>query len=457
MSVLCTCGGSAGGAVKTSGGARAEVEVSGASPSSVVGASEATREESGESSPPARSSPLARSRAAAALSPRYEPNLVREALDRTAAAPDERARLGVRLSLVDQGPDAPWLIAIVNRGTEPIRVVPDLRTLSLTITAPPPGSAPGKRAKSFRAPKPVTCALPRDLAPNDEDATLSTLLEPGEGLIDSFDPRLYCLSMVGPSPLVPGATVVARLGWAEKIKTVWRQGKREPVLLEQSPPFLVRRVVPEGALASTESESESESESVPDARAPSASLHSDADGIKQLVAQSISLGPEYAPVPAPPDPQPLGLVLTRGSDAKTEREATLSVTVVNRGKRPERVFFRRELLSFEVSGPSGVVSCEPGPDSRAPDPFSVSVLQPGAKISATSRLVELCPPGAFRRPGLYLVHARFEGVGGASDPNLPPAFAGRLVSRAPAQIRVRQGWGRLPPQREPERVRVGMH
>jgi hypothetical protein len=174
-----------------------------------------------------------------------------------------------------------------------------------------------------------------------------------------------------------------------------------------------------------------------------------------LLTTPITLGEEYAPKPAPPSREPLRLVLTRGSDARTEREATISVSLVNQSKKAERVFFRRELVSFEVSGPGGVVSCEPGPDLRAPDPASVKALKPGGRISATSRLIELCPAGALRRPGLYLVHGRFEGIGGTTDPQAPPAFQGRLISHEPVQIRVRRGWGTLPPQREPARVRVG--
>jgi hypothetical protein len=355
------------------------------------------------------------------------------------------------LALVDQGPDAPWLLAIVNRGTEPLRVTPDLRTLSLLVTAPKPEVDPAKKTKTPRAPKPVTCALPRDLTPSEEDPTLDTVLEPGEGLVDSFDPRLYCLSIAGKSPLVPGAEVVARLGWAEKTKAVWKKGKREQVVVEQSAPFLVRRVAADGSLPAAEPAPKSTSSESEAGAAP----RSDASGIKQLVAASITLGTEYEPRAAAPDPEPLGLLLTRGSDARTERDATISVSLVNQSKKAERVFFRRELVSFEISGPSGVVTCEPGPDRRAPDRSSVRTLRPGGRISATSRLIEMCPQGALRRPGLYLVHGRFQGIGGAADPQAPPAFEGRLVSHQPVQIRVRRGWGPLPPQREPERVRVG--
>jgi hypothetical protein len=371
---------------------------------------------------------------------------VRQAIDQTATAPDERVRLGLRLALVDQGPNTPWLIAIVNRGTESVRVVPDLRTLSLEVTAPTPEASPGKRAP--RAPKPVTCTLPRDLFPSEEDLELEQVLRPGEGLVDSFDPRLYCLPKSGVSPLVPRATVVGRLGWTEKTKTVWKKGKREQVVLEQTAPFLARRDMPEGTLPAAPpagSEASADHTSAP---------RSDAEAIKQLIATPITLGDEYQKPPPPSEPEPVRLVLSRGSDARTEADATITVALVNSGKKSERFFFRRELVSFEVSGPSEVLSCEPGPDERAPDRGSLTTLRPGGRISAVSRLIELCPQGAFRRPGLYLVHARYDSAA-VRDAKLPAFFQGTLLSREPVVVRIHHGWGELKPQRRPERVEIG--
>ncbi|MGC4092351.1 MAG: hypothetical protein QM756_31610 [Polyangiaceae bacterium] len=95
--------------------------------------------------------------------PAHDPALVRTAVDATAAAPDERARLGLRLAVVDQGPDMPWLIALVNRGTQALRVVPDLRTLSLEITppAPEPESKEQARAEAAQAGDVRAAARPR--------------------------------------------------------------------------------------------------------------------------------------------------------------------------------------------------------------------------------------------------------------------------------------------------------
>ncbi|MFZ5894409.1 MAG: hypothetical protein ACOY0T_25330 [Myxococcota bacterium] len=378
--------------------------------------------------------------------PTYDPTLVRAAVDATASAPDERTRLGLRLAIVDQGPDAPWLLAVVNRGTEAVRIVPDLRTLSLEVTPPPVEPDPKKKIKP-RAPKPVTCTLPRGVVPSEPDASLELQLEPGEGIVDSFDPRLYCLPVGGKSPLVAGANVVVRLGWPEKTKTVWKKGKKTTRVVEQTAPFLARRVTVAGSLPEASEPKPREKDE--DRLEPL----SDAQAIKQLPAAPLTLGSAYTRE-KPPAPEGLELVLTRGSDAGTERDATIAVSLVNHSKKAERVFFRRESISFEVSGPDGLVACEPGPDNRAPDRSSFVNLKPNGRLSAVSRLIELCPQGAMRRPGLYLVHGRYDGLRN-SDPQGPRTFTGRVASREPVAIRVRRGWGDLPAQRAPERVRVG--
>jgi len=390
--------------------------------------------------------------------PAHDPNLVRQALDLSAAGPgDGRARLGLRLAVVEQGPDRPWLVAVVNRGTAPARVVFDLRTLSLEVTPklPEPLASQKKRAQP-KPPKPIVCALPRDVVPKSEQRDLETELLPGEALVDSFDPRLYCMPQKGVSPLTPGATVVARLGWSEATRKVWRKGKADRVVLEQRAPFIARAPGDVPAMPSPGAQPaprRREPAVPPEGSAPD----SDRFGVKILEAPSLSLGDAYDEPPAESEPEserraPLAL-LASGSDASTERDATVTVTLLNRSDEAYDVHFRREFVSFELSGPSGFVSCEPGPDDRAPDRALFSRLVPGRRLAAKSRLIELCPPGALRAPGLYLVHARFDAAPGGSSAQKP--FWGRVVSRKPATVRVRKGWGELSAQHAPLRVRVG--
>jgi len=388
--------------------------------------------------------------------PSYDPKLVRQALDLSAQdPPDGRARLGLRLAVVEQGPDRPWLVALVNRGTEPTSVVFDLRTLVLEVTPKP--AEPDPNAKSWRGPpkpaKPTICALPKDVVPKSEQRNLETQLLPGEALIDAFDPRLYCMPQKGATPLAPGATVVVRLGFSEKTKNVWRKGKLERVVVEQAPPFLarLRQAAPSMPKPGSGAPPEPSAPSAVDSGAPA----SDRFAVKLLTAPGFSLGDEYADAgPEPDRREPLALVAS-GSDASTEREATVTVSLSNRSDDAYDVHFRREFVSFEVSGPAGFVECNAGPDDRSPDKALFSRLRPGRTLAARSRLIELCPAGALRTPGLYLVYARFDAApGGASASEIKP-FWGRVVSRKPATVRVRKGWGELAAQHAPLRVRVG--
>jgi hypothetical protein len=66
----------------------------------------------------------------------------------------------------------------------------------------------------------------------------------------------------------------------------------------------------------------------------------------------------------------------------------------------------------------------------------------------------MCPAHAFARPGLYLVHARFDAADAGTEYGLH-AFMGRLVSQKPALVRVRQGELPFTPSNGTEHVHVG--
>jgi len=93
---------------------------------------------------------------------------------------------------------------------------------------------------------------------------------------------------------------------------------------------------------------------------------------------------------------------------ENEDSATVTVQLSNRGSRPETVYFRRELVTFEVSSVDGTATCDPGPDDRSPDRLAFTHLGPGRSLAVTSRLEEMCEKDTFARPGLYLVRARFD-------------------------------------------------
>jgi hypothetical protein len=352
------------------------------------------------------------------------------------------APLGLRFEIVELGAELPWAFAIVNRGTEAAVVDFDARLLTLEIKPPVPAPVTDKagRVKPAKPVKPVLCRLPADVVPGSVDAALAIKLEPGEGLVQNFDPRLYCLGKA-PWPLVEGATVSPRFGWAPKLKVSWKAGKREEKPGVQSEPFVAEPSEADGSLPGAETSDTSERR------------------IKELSGTPLQLGSDFGgPLPPPPGAAapPPGLELSlSGGDAANEGAVTATTTITNRGKRKQDLYFRRELVTYEVSGPDGVFQCDPEPDKRSPaDRSAVQTLGPGGKLSAVSRLIEMCPAHTFARPGLYLVHARFDAADPATDLGFK-AFMGRLVSKKPALVRVRQGELPFTPASGAVHVRVG--
>ncbi|HEX6271668.1 MAG TPA: hypothetical protein VFZ53_01445 [Polyangiaceae bacterium] len=393
--------------------------------------------------------------AAEATPPRPDPVLVKKLADRAGqSAPDESGALGLRFEVVEMGPDAPWGFAVVNRGTEPVEVAFDSRLLVLEVEPPP-----DPNAKKW-APKPKTriCKLPDELRPSRVDHELVLKLEPGHGMVESFDPRLYCLPEKGASPFVTGARVTARFGWAPKTKSVWKGGKREEVPLPQTDPF-VAEVAPaedekDGGSPALASDAGEPSEAASGTGDGGAALQ-DARAVKELRGTPFELGAEYAPPKADAArSEPLALVLKAGSDARDETQATVTLTLVNHSGRARHVYMRREFVSFQVSGPDGVVTCDPQPDTRAPDRQAFSLLNAGGSLTLTSRLVELCPDDTFARPGLYVVNAQLDTFANGAEFGFD-AYVGRLVAERPVVVRVRTGSLPFPGGRVTQELKVG--
>jgi len=363
--------------------------------------------------------------------------------------------LGLRFEVLEQGSVLPWAFAVVNRGTEAAVIDFDARLLTLEILPPtPPPEVPSdkakvsKPAKAKKPPKPVLCRLPADVVPSSVDPALAIKLEPGEGLVMNFDPRLYCLGKT-PSPLVEGAQVSAHFGWPLKMKVTWKGGKREEQPGVQREPFVAEPSEAQGSLpvANTPRAAQKDEASEPSERR-----------IKELHGTPFTLGSNFgaSKLPAGAAAPPPGLELSlSGSDAADEGAVTATTTFTNRGRRKQDLYFRREMVTYEVSGPDGVFQCDPKPDRRSPaDRSAVQTLRPGGKFSAVSRLIEMCPAHTFARPGLYLVHARFDAADPATDLGFN-AFMGRLISTKPALVRVRRGELPFTPSSGAVRVRVG--
>ncbi|MEZ4225419.1 MAG: hypothetical protein R3B13_30990 [Polyangiaceae bacterium] len=323
----------------------------------------------------------------------------------------DASKAGVRFEVSERGPRLPWQLTIENTGSTPVRLSADPRLLAFDVTVP------GRKKLEH-------CRLPADLVPRRVDPRTFVILAPGEGVSHPFDPRLYCFAAGGQWRLVPGAIIEPRFGFAKRTKTTWKHGKRVEVDAKQSPPFVAHVLDDERVEIDDDT----------------------TEGIKELSGPSFALRSEYARWAKTRleedrphvDKAPIQMKLNQGSDARAEINASLSLTLKNKTKHSERLYFRRELVSFEVMGPDGLVTCDAQPDLRSPDPQAFLSLRAGGSMTITSRLVELCPRGAFARPGLYLVHARLDANEDGNEFGID-AFTGRIVSAAPATVRIRTG------------------
>jgi hypothetical protein len=323
--------------------------------------------------------------------------------------------------------------------------------------------------------------------------------------VEAFDPRLYCLPEKGVSPFEAGAVVSARFGYPPKTKVVWKGGRHEEVLPDQPPPFLAFVIParddddddddhrhrrgrkwrhdherhagrsaeqdddePEDPLAGPSDRRNRGHGAAPagpsDAGGSSAPGDDDegvdedaedqpTEGVKELHATPIELGSDYA-LPEPERRDRLALELVRGSDASSRAAATVTLKLTNHEKMARRIYLRRELASFRVTGPDGTITCDPQPDDRAPDRQAFTMLSAGRSITLTSRLAELCPDDVFQRPGLYVIEGRLDAFATGEEYGFD-AFVGRLVSSRSVVVRVRSGSLPFPGPRLLERVRVG--
>lgn len=367
---------------------------------------------------------------------------------------------GLQLSLVERGPRHPWRLMIKNRGSDTVVLVSEARLLMLEV------EVPGKK-------DPVHCILPDNMRSEGQVRMRKMRLEPGEVVVRRVDPRFYCFEEGDQNVLVPGALIKPSYGWPDETKTVWKGGKRISETLPPSEPFVAylapkerRRwgrhrdedETPDGtnddnaeahdASELVDDETELAELTGEDEAAPPQPADDeedapdpDAPGVRNLQGRPFALGSKYAlwsDVGLEGDSRaPLRLRISRGSDAENERLVTVTVGMTNQTSSPMKLFFRRELLSFDVLGPPGEVKCEIDPEAREPEKQAFMTLAPGRELTMTSRLVELCPRGTFFHPGLYLVNATLH----ASDRGERfgmDAFVGEVSSVKPRPVRVRR-------------------
>ena len=348
---------------------------------------------------------------------------------------------GLVLHVTERGPGEPWIIAVSNEGTEAAHMVADTRLIWLEVTLP-------------GAKKTSRCRLPDELLPKEAEPRLDIELSPGEYVAQLIDPRLYCFASGDQKQLVPGARVVAHLGWPEAPnKTTWERGKQASSPVPQPPPFIAHRSsvdveqslsARKAALKVAKAVKYNKGVTRPTEAALGVPLPAGID--KQIAGPELTLRVPYAEwsskaqsaAQAGASENPLDIRLVQGSDARTEHDATVQFTLRNRSKRKLFLYFRREFVTFEVIGPNGVTICSPAPDDRSPDRHAFVSLAPGAKQTYSTRLAEMCPKDTFDMPGLYLVSARYDATETGTEWNLA-AYTGTIATDRPANVRIRTG------------------
>lgn len=344
----------------------------------------------------------------------------------------------LKLEVTEAGPEQLWTVHLSNLGEFPIGVVADAGLLWFQI------DVPGRTA-------PQTCRLPAPLWPKTMRRRAQTVLEPGQRFSRRFDPRFFCFADLTQAVLVPGARVTPFFGWPLDTRVVRVKGKRTTETLPPTAPFVAWAMAapeprPEPGTRPSESD-ESDEDSAADSTeifgaqdsSSEAPSPPPAEGIKHIGGATFELSSAYAPWSQPlPELAPgLHTLALAGSDAEDERNVTVTVSVVNTSKLAQQVFLRREVISYDVTGPDGTFHC-PTTELGPPDIASFTTLRPRDSKRFVVRLIEMCPRGSLSRPGLYEVHATLQakhsGRSVGSD-----AFVGSLKAPRPALVRVRSG------------------
>ncbi len=329
----------------------------------------------------------------------------------------------VTLQVDAPDPVGPWKMVVTNKGEIPVRLAADGRLLTLEL--PPRADADTDRpTKRRKPPGPLVCKLPLPLKPSSVTEDRAVVLGAGARYEEVFSPALYCFSDATAKALVPGAQVVAKLGFS----VATPKGPRKPP--PARPPFVVEPAV----------------------RNPTVS------GIKELISDSFVIAAATPPSPAAaqqaqdasdPNGPKLELVVPARVDTPDERTVSMTIAVKNTGGRAIPIHVRRDNLMFDIDGPSGSAHCGDPAERRAVPKEMFSSLAPGRSTSISVWVGEMCPDVAFDRPGLYRLRASLA-FPASSQPDAPRAWNKTVMAKDPILVRVREG--RLPFYTSPPQV-----
>jgi hypothetical protein len=336
----------------------------------------------------------------------------------------------VRMQLLTPSATGPWLMRVDNHGEQAVRIVADVRMLSFVVKTP--ATKKGKRRRRART---ETCNGPKAFRLERHfPADRQLVLLPGESYVEQFDPRLICFGKQA-KLLVPGAKVTAKLGWKPNKRRrrmssapfaaddaasprqfrPLRRLKAEEVTLDDSPPVVYGNDVKgrsEGSGAAKGGDAKAGTlkpdQLKPDQLKKDGKRGVAADkkppGDEPATKQPATGEPKRSKDAATPDALGARLALTAShyADARRPTEIVLSVQAHNAGQRPLFIAVRDRMLSFAIEGPNGPVKCS-RPSVRHKVPRDLfRQLHHGKHVHMNVLLAEVCPPGTFDRPGLYV-------------------------------------------------------
>jgi hypothetical protein len=312
----------------------------------------------------------------------------------------------------------PWKLVVTNQGEVPVRFAADGRLLTLELPKPEDPYAPVKgnpKAPPPRPAPPIICKLPAELRPSGVVENRAVLLGPGARYEEVFSPALYCFSDASAKALVPGASVIAKLGFLPPTA----KGKKNA---PPPPPFVVE----------------------PALRNPPVSA------IKELVSEPFIL-PAAAPVSSAPAPSPmvdddpngpsLELIAPARVDSHNELTIGMTLTVKNVGGRAVSMHMRRDNFMFDVDGPGGSANCGQPAEGRKVPRDGFTPLGTGASRTIDVWIGEMCPDLVFDRPGLYRIRPSLA-FPSPSETSTVKIWTRTVSAKDAVLVRVREG--RLP-------------